>query len=187
MNSPNSVSTRVKTYVYRVNRIKGVNRKAQEYSRRGTKRRVNSCALRSNDRLTASGLKIFLDTTWAECDKRLFRFQQYFIHVLIDIYEDRILSTWSDKNNIRSYITNLSERILPSWPTEIRLNFFNDRVTGRLTHQCLESKKESISDKQVCEEAMADLLEQILLECEICLFSFAMETLNIFFLYFIIY
>lgn len=56
-----SVSTRVKTYVYRVNRTKDVNRKAQEYWRRGTKRRVNSCALRSNDRLTASGLKIFLD------------------------------------------------------------------------------------------------------------------------------
>ena len=27
---------------------------------------------------------------------------------------------------------------------------------------------------------MADLLEQILLECEICLFNFAIETLNIF-------
>lgn len=84
------------------------------------------------------------------------------MRISISTYINRILSTRAAKNNIRSYITNLSERILPSCSTEIRLNFFNDSITGGLTHQCLQSKKESISDKQVCEEAMADLLEQML-------------------------
>lgn len=126
------------------------------YEKRKTRERVNSSALRSNDRLTVSGLKI-VDL---DCVDRIRREKtganivySYGQENIFYVYISIVFCPRDYKNNItRSYITNLSQRIyfLYGLWKFVSISLVTVLPVGS---RISASRVKRISGKQVCEEA----------------------------------